>query len=176
MRVLIVYETVYGNTRRVAEAIAAGFSGRGEARIVSVAELTGEEPGACDLLIVGGPTHMHGMSRSSTRRSAINVAAASGSHVPDANLTVGVREWLSQLRPSFQGQKAASFDTRNHGPAFLTGRASKGIATELRKAGFTLIVEPQSFEVDAGPSVGPDELERATRWGGSLAALLEAET
>ena len=176
MGVLIVYETVYGNTRRVAEAIAAGFSDRGEARTVSVAELTGEEPGACDLLIVGGPTHVHGMSRSSTRRSAINVAAASGSDVPDANLTVGVREWLSQLRPAFQGQKAASFDTRNHGPAFLTGRASKGIATGLRKAGFTLIAEPQSFEVDATPSVGPDQLERATRWGGILAEVLDSAT
>ena len=173
MGILVVYETLYGNTRRVAEAIAGGFDGELGARAVPVSEVVADDLDDCALLIVGGPTHAHGMSRPATRHSGANVAAATGFLGQDIDANVGIREWLAQLRPAKQGQKATAFDTRNHGPAFLTGRASKHIASGLRKAGFDLITEPESFEVSQQPSVSEDELHRAARWGKALAALID---
>ncbi|MGO4248931.1 flavodoxin family protein [Paenarthrobacter sp. RAF54_2] len=174
MDILVVYETMYGTTRRVAEAIASGFDGEPGARAVSVSDVVADDLGNCALLIVGGPTHAHGMSRPATRHSAANVAAATGSLGHDIDANVGIREWLAQLRPAIPGQKAAAFDTRNHGPAFLTGRASKHITSGLRKAGFELIAEPESFEVSQEPSISEDELHRAAKWGQALARLIDA--
>lgn len=56
MEILVVYETMYGNTRRVAEAIASGFDGEPGARAVPVAEVVADDLDNCALLIVGGPT------------------------------------------------------------------------------------------------------------------------
>jgi len=69
MRALIVYESMYGNTRLVAYRIADGLRHRIEATVVPVADATAELAAAADLLIVGGPTHMHRMSSAATRRA-----------------------------------------------------------------------------------------------------------
>jgi hypothetical protein len=51
---------------------------------------------------------------------------------PDA-LGPGLREWFGSL--GHYPVKAAAFDTRMHGPATLTGRASKTVARLLRAHG-----------------------------------------
>ena len=60
MNAIVVYESIYGNTRAIAEAIAEGLGG---APAVSPAELPADAAQA-DLLVVGGPTHIHGMATS----------------------------------------------------------------------------------------------------------------
>ena len=87
MRALVVYESMYGNTRAVAGDIADGLRAGYEVRVVPVAEATAERVAGADLLVVGGPTHMHGLSSASTRRTAAKAAAKDGSELrlePDA--------------------------------------------------------------------------------------------
>ena len=88
MRALVVVESVFGNTRRIAEAISSGLSAQIDVRLVDVAEAPTELAGV-DLVVVGGPTHAFGLSRAGTRQSAAQQAedglVSSG---------IGLREWL----------------------------------------------------------------------------------
>ncbi|RAX48672.1 flavodoxin [Arthrobacter sp. AQ5-05] len=168
MRTIVVYESMYGNTRQVAEAIARGIDPSGGVRALPVSK-TGEiNPGELDLLVVGGPTHAHGMSRESTRNAARTAATGLAGDLPlDPDATgEGIREWLASF--SGVGGKAAAFDTRFDATALLTGRASKGISRWLRKAGFELAAAPESFLVDKATHLLAGEEQRAQAWGASL--------
>ena len=169
MRALVVYESMFGNTRHVAEAVARGLGPADAVRTVPVTQAHEENLSDYDLVVVGGPTHAHGMSRESTRHGAVEQAEK-----PDSGLTLepdaeseGVREWLDSLPAG--GGKAASFDTRIDMAAVLTGRAGKGIAKKLRKHGFELVADPESFLVDKQSKLEPGEEDRAEQWGRSLA-------
>ena len=169
MRALVVYESMFGNTRHVAEAVARGLGPADAVRTVPVTQAHEENLSEYDLVVVGGPTHAHGMSRESTRHGAVEQAEK-----PDSGLTLepdaeseGVREWLDSLPAG--GGKAASFDTRIDMAAVLTGRAGKGIAKKLRKHGFELVADPESFLVDKQSKLEPGEEDRAEQWGRSLA-------
>jgi hypothetical protein len=166
MKTLVVYESMYGNTRKVAERIGEGLATRGEVRVLPVAQTTHELIDWADAIVVGGPTHIHGMSRPRTR-----VGAADGLDKPGSTLVLepgfdgpGVREWLLSL-PLGNGKAAASFDTRLKGPALFTGHASFGIAHELRRRGYELLTEPESFLVDGHNELLEGELARAWEWG-----------
>lgn len=172
MRALVVYESMYGNTHLIADAIADGLRHTADVIVVSVHETDADLLEEADLLVVGGPTHVHGMSRASTRDAAV-VAADK----PENGLTVdseatgpGVREWLASLGKL--EMPAAAFDTRVDAPAAITGRASKGIARELRQRGCSLIAEPESFLVTKQTHLEPDEEAHARRWGATLAAFV----
>jgi hypothetical protein len=52
-----------------------------------------------------------------------------------------------------------AFDTRRQGYAFVTGKASRGIAAMLRQHGFQSVVEPMSFLVDRHDHLLPGEEE-----------------
>ena len=54
---------MFGNTHTVAEGIAAGLRSDGEVRVVPVSEASEDALSWADLVIVGGPTHVHGMTR-----------------------------------------------------------------------------------------------------------------
>lgn len=170
MRAIVVYESMYGNTRRIAEAVARGLDVAGTVKAISVTAAGALNAGAYELVVVGGPTHMHGMSRASTRQAAEGSAAASSGEMitePDA-VDRGIREWVETLH-GMTG-KAAAFDTRFHGAALLTGRASKSIAKRLQKSGFTMICVPESFLVNnKDPHLLPGEEARAEAWGKDLA-------
>jgi len=167
MRALIVYESMYGNTRLVAEAIGRGLS-PAEVILVPTTQAADIDLSQIDLLVVGGPTHVHGMSRPSTRQGAIDAAVT-----PQRTLHLqadaggnGVREWLGSL-----GQiscRAAAFDTRQEGPILLTGHAAKGISTTLQEAGANLVVDPTSFLVTRRIALVAGELRRAQAWGTML--------
>ena len=168
MRALVVYESMYGNTHRIAEAIARGLRSAYSVQVVSVAGARFEHLGRYDLIVAGGPTHAHGMSRPDTREAAISaprVKADQPQVEPDAG-GLSLRVWLDTL--GLGSGHAAAFDTRLQGSAFVTGRASKGIAAMLRQHGFELVVEPISFLVDRHDHLLPGEEERAERCGATL--------
>jgi hypothetical protein len=170
MHAIVVYESMYGNTRHVAEAIARGIDDSGTARVVPVSMAEAVSLAEFDLVVVGGPTHLHGMSRASTRHTADDAATASAGDLvmePDPT-SEGVREWLASLA-NMTG-RAAAFDTRIDGAPLLTGRASKGIGKMLRAAGFQLVVEPESFLVDKATHLLAGEEQRAQAWGAGLTA------
>ena len=170
MQAIVVYESIYGNTRQVAEAIAAGLGG---AVAVEVAAAAAEAVAGADLLVVGGPTHMHGMTTSMSRKAAVQGAQEDGHAAvePGAADTPGLRSWLSER--SGDGGAAAAFDTRLDRSPHLTGMASRGIARRLRHHGYELVAEPVSFFVDdaEGP-LAEGELDRARAWGEALATQL----
>ena len=169
MRAVVVYESMYGNTHLIAEAIGAGLSTVFDVRVVPVVQASPEVLADADLVVVGGPTHVHGMSRAATRKAAVEAAGKPAGGLtaePDA-LGPGLREWLGSL--SRYPVKAAAFDTRMHGPAALTGRASKGVTRLLREHGFDVAAEPESFLVTKQDRLEPHETARAREWGTNLA-------
>ena len=169
MRALIVYETMYGSTRTIAEHIALGLADRFDATLVPVAEATKDLATDADLVVCGAPTHIHGLSRPRTRRMAVDGAQRDPSlEVAPGADGPGVREWIGSLG-HVDGLIAAAFDTRIDGPAFMTGRAGMAIARQLRRHGCTLAVAPGSFLVDKQNHLLADQPARAKSWGATLA-------
>ena len=170
MRAVVVYESMYGNTHRIAEAIGAGLESAFDVRIVPVSHAGPEVIAEANLVVVGGPTHAHGMSRASTRKAAVQAAdkPVGGLTVEPDALGPGLREWFGSLGNYQVG--AAAFDTRVHGPAALTGRAAKGVTHLLREHGFDVVAEPESFQVTRKARLEPREQDRARDWAAKLAA------
>jgi hypothetical protein len=161
MRSLVVYESWFGNTRRIAEEIAAALAQEGELELVTVDEVLPLLEDV-DLLVVGAPTHVHGLSSKRSREGALT----QGAHGEPG---IGVRGWIDALPDGAGGPRAAAFDTRANKPTWLVGSAARGIARRLRDQGYRLAIEPQSFFVQGTP--GPleeGELERASEWGRTL--------
>lgn len=170
MRAVVVYESMYGNTHVVAERIGAGLSDTHDVTVVAAEHASSEVVRGADLLVVGGPTHVHGMSSHRSRQSAVEQAAGSETPMdldPDAE-GEGLRDWFHHL-PELGDRRAAAFDTRFGGVApAMSGRASKGIARRLRRHGMHLVVGPESFLVDEDQHLVDGEDERATAWGSTL--------
>jgi hypothetical protein len=127
MRAVVVYESMFGNTHVVADHIAAGLRTTMDVATVAVDGVTPDALDGVDLLVVGGPTHVHGMSSHKSRSSAADMTAKPDSGLeldPDAE-GEGLREWFHQL-PELSGVRAAAFDTRIGVVApVMSGRASK---------------------------------------------------
>lgn len=166
MDAFVVYESMYGNTCRIAEAIADGLG----VDAVSLSGATFARLRDARLVVVGAPTHVWGMSSTRSRRSAV-AAARPGSGLtlePDAAGS-GIRDWLAVHAPDLPA--AVAFDTRRKLPALLTGRASRGIAKRLRRQHVPQLTGPKSFFVDRHNRLLPGELVRAGRWGADLAKI-----
>lgn len=146
MNALVLYDSKYGNTEQLARVIGERI---GALSALSVEEVEARDLASCGLLIVGGPTHTHGMS-------------------------VVMRDFVEGLsRRALQGVPAAAFDTRFHGSRLITGAASHGIARHLRRAGAQLMLPPESFFVvrEGEPEetrLVEGELERARAWAATL--------
>ena len=168
MRTLIVYESMYGNTHLVANRIGDGLRPYGEVNVVPTDRATDEMVHAADLVLVGGPTHVHGMSTETSRAQAVEAAKDGLPLDPDSE-GPGLRDWFHGLT-EVRGIMAAAFDTRfAAAPALVTGRASKGITHKLHKHGFNVVADPESFLVDKANHLLDDEQDRATSWGARLA-------
>ena len=171
MRAVVVYESMYGNTHAIANCIAEGLRDKAcDVTVVPVGQATDELLAPPDLLVVGGPTHVHTLPRPSTRKAAAEAAAKPGSGLslePGA-VGPGLREWLYELRPG-DGAVAAAFDTRMDGPTLFTGQASHGIAQRLRRRGYRVLSPVQSFTVSKQNVLDPAQAERARTWGAALA-------
>jgi hypothetical protein len=171
MRALVVYESMFGNTHLVAEAVGAGLGEGFDVTVVPVSAATADALDGVALLVVGGPTHVHGMSSTRSRADAVRRAGSGAGLVldPDA-VGEGLRDWFDTLAPA-PGTAAAAFDTRVDGPALLTGSASHGVARRLRRHGYE-VLGSESFLVDKTTHLVPGEIARAQAWGEALAAKL----
>jgi hypothetical protein len=174
MRVLIGYESMYGNTHRVADAIAAGFDEGDEVTVAPVSSFDDTATNV-DLLVIGVPTHAHGLPRPGTRRAALDSARTKYERhdVDSAANGPGVREWLQTLPPRV-GVAAAAYDTRFRPPGWLVGHPARAIARALARRGATVVMRPESFFIDKKEQLRPGELERAQAWGARLRRAAEA--
>jgi flavodoxin len=153
MKSIVIYASRYGNTQRIAEAITETLQTHGEAQLFPADEALPILPKGIDLVVIGGPTETHRMTK------------------PVARL------FARMGRGVLQGMAGAAFDTRLRGSRMLTGSAGSGVARKLRRAGARLIVPAESFFVKnqadpEGAELEPGELERAATWAESLATLL----
>lgn len=165
MKALIVYESAWGNTREVAEAISSGLSGglsdglpeQIDTEVTAVDTAPPLADVQVDLLVVGAPTHAFGLSREATRKDAHQ---RGGALIPS-----GVREWLESDPVALL---VATFDTHVRHPN-LPGHASRTVARRLQKLGCDLLTEPESFYVTGyeGPLL-TGEADRARSWGRDL--------
>jgi flavodoxin-like protein len=173
MRAIVAYESMYGNTRQVAEAIASALEDLGEVQVVSVNDPETGVATDADFLVVGGPTHIHGIATEMSRKGVAK-AAEEDQDVelePGAVDGPGLRSWLGQR--SGEGGPAAAFDTRIDRSPLLTGSAARGIAKRLRRRGYEVVSDPQSFFVeDSEGPLADGELDRARAWGRSLGVFL----
>jgi hypothetical protein len=168
MRTLVVYETLWGNTEKVARAIAAELSATMQVDVVDV-DSAPDAVSGYDLLVVGGPTHAFSMTRASTRQGAVSQNGA-----PSAPLR-GIREWLDVLTPTEAKIKAVVFDTRVDSPR-LPGSAARAAKQELRSLGFEPLLKQKTFHVHGyeGPLVD-GELEKAAQWAREVVGALAGQ-
>jgi flavodoxin len=178
MRALVVYESMFGSTRQVAERIGEGLRARYDVSVVRVSDVTAEMVAGADVLVVGGPTHAHGLSSSLTRDLAVSMARREGSGLtaePNA-ARFGLRDWFRALDTQ-PGKFSAAFDTRGSGPALFTGRASLAIARRLARHQLH-VAACRSFVLDKDGHVAEGELEHARAWGeilGLVAGIAETD-
>ncbi|MFO7661002.1 MAG: flavodoxin family protein [Chloroflexota bacterium] len=151
MKALVIYDSQFGNTEKVANAIADGLRSGAETTLLHAAAVTPQAMSGCELLVVGSPTQRF-------------------------HATKPVDDLLQEL--SLSDVRAATFDTRfDRAEVDVTALrlamkiagdnawAAPRIATQLKKAGAKIVVPPEGFIVEdtEGP-LRPGELERATEW------------
>jgi flavodoxin len=157
MKILIVYDSYFGNTEKVAHAMGDALRSEAEVEVRRVAEVEPEQVRGLDALIVGSPTRAF-------------------------SATPPVKQFLGRI-PSrgLEGTRVGAFDTRiaveETGPAFLRllvrifGYAAEPIAARLEKKGGERAAPPAGFIVEGseGP-LGEGELERAADWAQQVVA------
>jgi flavodoxin len=152
MKAMVVYDSMYGNTGKIAEAIGKALGPQEDVEVVRVGEVRPEQLAGVTLLIVGSPTQRFSPTGATTR-------------------------FLKGIpKNGLEGVKVAAFDTRFTVSkieeirilAFFVrifGYAAKPIADRLEKKGGELAIPPEGFYV--GDMKGPlleGELERAADW------------
>lgn len=145
MKTVVIYESVYGNTRTIAEAIAAALPGDVKLQPVSAANTSGLQAG--DLLVVGAPTQ-------------------------GGRPTEATQAFLNRLSSgSMNGVRVAGFDTRLTAKwVRIFGYAAAKIEDALKDKGGTPAGSPGGFFVKGkeGPLV-EGEVERAAAWAKEVA-------
>jgi len=169
MKVLVVYESMWGNTEKVARAVAEGLKDGGPVEVRDVAQEVPTDLAGLDLLVVGGPTHAFSMSRPSTREDAVAKGA------PPGHEGLGIREWLDSLPEA--DLAVATFDTRVGKVRHLPGSAARKAAKEVRRHRVGHVLDTESFFVaDLEGPLLDGELDRAVAWGGQLAGRSAAQS
>jgi flavodoxin len=145
MNALVLYESQYGNTERIARTIADSLREFGDARAVLVDKAHPAELQGMDLLILGCPTQ-------------------------GWRPTPAIQAFVEGISSERIGSLAISlFDTRFKLPRWMSGSAAKVMAEKLQEKGISLIVPPESFYVKGteGP-LRSGELDRAAAWAQML--------
>ncbi len=154
MKILIISDSKYGNTYKVAKAIAAGFAHPHRVRCLKLSDANIDDVLEAEVVIVGSPTH-------------------------GGRGTEALEQFLSELAPaSLTHHQVAAFDTRfaendlNLALRLLVktiGFAAPKIARQLTNKGGQLLAPAEGFIVkDKTGPLKTGELERATAWAQSL--------
>ena len=142
MKALVVYDSFYGNTEKIARAIAGVLTPSGEVKVLRPAEVNPSDLQSVDLLLVGSPTQ-------------------------GGRPTKAIQDFLNKLPESaIKGVNLAAFDTRfTTKLVAIFGYGAGKIADSLKKKGGNLILPPEPFFVKSkeGP-LKEGELERAAAW------------
>jgi flavodoxin len=155
MKVLVTYDSYFGNTEQIARAIGGAFDPQHQVSIVRISELKPNPTQGVDVLVVGSPTRAFRPSPATTA-------------------------FLKQLPAgALQGVKVAAFDTRmdvKKAPGILRffagmfGFAAAPIAKLLTQKGGSLACPPDGFFVkDTEGPLEDGELQRAVEWGMGIA-------
>ena len=151
MKALVIYESFFGNTEKIAQAISDALSSSMEVEIRKVNEVKPEQLKGINHLIVGSPTRAFGPSP-------------------------GTKNFLKRIpADGLRDIRAAAFDTRisedDAKPRVLRflmkvfGYAAEPISKKLRKKGAEIIGPPEGFCVnDTEGPLKEGELERAATW------------
>ncbi len=157
MKALVVYDSVFGNTERIAQAIGDALGGLGAARTLPVAQLQPADLEGVTLLVVGSPTR-------------------------GFRPTEGIAGFLKGLPAgALQGVRVAAFDTRfgiAEQRSFwmrlllrVGNYAANPIAKQLQQSGGRMVAPPEGFIVnDTEGPLKEGELERAAAWARQVAA------
>ena len=159
MNTLVVYYSDFGNTKRLAEEMAETAAGAGQARLVSIQELTASDLGETELVVMGSPTHYQ-------------------------NLPKVFREALEPFpRGALAGRSVAAFDTSVEawGPLMRLTAAHR-LQRKLRKLGGkpvakaeTFLVKEREREEEGEQDLLYDgEVDHARDWAASILDRLEA--
>lgn len=152
MNILVAYDSKFGNTEKVAQAIKMALDDYGSVRLLPIERVDPfslVNTSDVDLLIIGGPTQLHRIS-------------------PE------MRAFLDTIpRSSLRGLPAVCFDTRYLSPRWVTGSAARHIAHLLTEKGSHVVVQPESFFVvnEEGP-LRAGELDRAAAWAQAVASKI----
>jgi Flavodoxin len=173
MNIVVVYESMFGNTHQIAEAVADGAREAAPDAQVSLFPVAESDPQlvqAADLLVVGGPTHMRGMSSGMSRKMGISGEAkkdeAERHELEPGAEGPGVRDWFDTLPKATKRSKAAAFDTR--ADQRLAGGAAHGIARRLRRHGYDVVADEGFIIEDMEGPLRSGERERAKAWAAEL--------
>ena len=157
MKVLVVYDSVYGNTEKIAQTIGNALGAPPDVDVRRVGDVQPGQLAGLQLLVVGSPTQKF-------------------------TLLPAVRDFIKRIpKDGLQGIRVAAFDTRVNmaevNSSFLRtmvnwfGYAAEKIADRLQKKGGTAAALPGTFFVKGteGP-LAEGELERAAEWARRIAA------
>jgi flavodoxin I len=153
MKILVLYDSQYGNTQQIAQAVASQLGSPENATLLRASEMNPAALNEWQLLIVGSPTQRF-------------------------MATPALMAWLNGIpRDGLRGMQVAAFDTRlteqqiRATPVLKwfvhkSSYAAWWLAKQLKKKGGTLLLPPEGFFVEGmeGPLL-PGELERAAAWG-----------
>ena len=152
MNALIVCYSKFGNTTKIAEAIAETLGSDGSAHVISMDQLSVSDLTGIDLVVAGTPTHR-------------------------MNLPEAVRPVFETLpRRILRGTPVAAFDTSYKMSAWLARfTAARRLLSRLRKLGGKRILPPETFHVveREGP-LYDGEIERAREWASLILERIEA--
>jgi len=144
MKTLIVYDSAFGNTEKIARAIGGAMTG--EVRVARVGEVNQNDLKGIELLIIGSPTQA-------------------------GTATAAIKGFIDGMpKGSLKGISVSAFDTRISGRfASLLGYAAGRMARRLKRKGASL-VSTDGFIVNGreGP-LKEGELERAAAWAKQVA-------
>ncbi len=151
MKISVLYESFFGNTKAIAEAIGASFAKNNEVQVFNISEINWEKVSDTEILIVGSATRAFGPCEAT--KLFLKQIPANGL-TEKSVAAFDTRILLSQIHSKFSRYLVDK-----------GGYAAKRIAKTLEKKGGKLIVPPEGFFVmgDKGP-LAEGELERATKW------------
>lgn len=161
MKAVVVYESLWGNTAAIAQAIATGIGPGAVALTTDAARF--ETIADADLIVAGAPVLGFSLPTDQMRDSVAR-SEANAPTPPDLSHP-SLRSWLESL-PRGHG-RAAAFETR----IWWSPRGATGdIEQRLKRAGYLRVAKAGKFVVtDKYGPLRDGELDRARRCGEELA-------